>query len=124
MNERHVTPDQENFQDKIAEFTQPKSMHLYSIEFGFSAIKKVINQLYFQGSLSLGLSVIDTRTERLAKGFTFIENLSFGFLYKTTPKHHFYVGTNFGHVSNLDFQKPNDGYNILGLEIGYSYVLN
>ncbi|MGK0325137.1 MAG: hypothetical protein ACJA1D_000476, partial [Polaribacter sp.] len=25
--------------------------------------------------------------------------------------------------SNLNFQKPNDGYNILGLEIGYSYIL-
>ncbi len=124
LNEWYVTPDQENYQDKIVEFTKPKSMHLYGIEFGFSGITKIIQNIYFQGSLSLGFSVIDTRTERLAQGFTFIENLSFGFLYKTTPKHHFYIGTNFGHVSNLDFQKPNDGYNILGLEIGYQYVIN
>ncbi|WP_105045292.1 acyloxyacyl hydrolase [Polaribacter gangjinensis] len=123
LNEWYVTPDQENYQDKIVEFTKPKSMHLYGIEFGFSGITKIIQNLYFQGSLSLGFSVIDTRTERLAQGFTFIENLSFGFLYKTTPKHHFYIGTNFGHVSNLDFQKPNDGYNILGFDVGYAFVL-
>ena len=73
--------------------------------------------------MSLGFSVINTRTERLAKGFTFIENLSLGFLYKTTPKHHFYIGTSFGHVSNLDFQKPNDGYNTLGFDVGYAFVL-
>ena len=123
LNEWFVTPDQENFQDKIAEFTKHKSMHLYGIEFGFSGVKKIIQKLYFQGSLSLGFSVINTRTERLAKGFTFIENLSLGFLYKTTPKHHFYIGTGFGHVSNLDFQKPNDGYNTLGFDVGYAFVL-
>ncbi|MDP4600440.1 MAG: acyloxyacyl hydrolase [Polaribacter sp.] len=52
-----------------------------------------------------------------------MENLSLGFLYKTTPKHHFYIGTSFGHVSNLDFQKPNDGYNTLGFDVGYAFVL-
>ncbi|WP_445756414.1 acyloxyacyl hydrolase [Polaribacter sp.] len=124
INEYFVTPDQENYLEKIAEFTQPKTMNLYGVEFGFAGFKKITNQLYFQGSLSLGFSYIDTRTERLAKGFTFIENLSVGFLYKTNEKSHFYLGTNFGHVSNLDFQKPNDGFNILGLEIGYSYILN
>ena len=67
LNEWFVTPDQENFQDKIAEFTKHKSMRLYGIEFGFSSVKKIIQKLYFQGSLSLGFSVINTRTERLAK---------------------------------------------------------
>jgi len=124
INEYYVTPDQENYLEKIAEFTHPKKMNLYSIEFAFASLKRISNQWCFQGSLSLGFSYIDTRTERLGKGFTFIENLSLGFLYKTNEKSQFYLGTNFGHVSNLDFQKPNDGYNIMGLEIGYSYVLN
>lgn len=124
INSYYVTPDQENYLEKIAEFTKPKTMHLYGVEFAFAGLKKIRNQLYFQGSLSLGFSFIDTRTERLAKGFTFIENLSLGFLYKTNEKSQFYLGTIFGHVSNLDFQKPNDGYNIMGLEIGYHYILN
>jgi hypothetical protein len=124
INEQFITPDQENYLEKRVEFTQSKKMNLYGNEFGFAGIKKITQNVYFQGSLSLGFTVVDTRTERLAKGFTFIENLSLGILYKTTSKSQFYLGTNFGHVSNLDSQKPNDGYNILGLEIGYNYILN
>jgi hypothetical protein len=124
INEQFITPDQENYLEKRVEFTQSKKMNLYGNEFGFAGIKKITQNVYFQGSLSLGFTVVNTRTERLAKGFTFIENLSLGILYKTTSKSQFYLGTNFGHVSNLDSQKPNDGYNILGLEIGYNYILN
>ncbi len=123
INSYFVTPDQENYLQKIAEFTQPKKMNLYGIEFAFAGLTKITQQIYFQGSISLGLAAIDTSTERLAKGFTFFENFSFGLLFKNTSKSHFYIGTNFGHVSNLDFQKPNDGYNILGFDVGYSFVL-
>ena len=85
--------------------------------------KEITEKLNLQGTISLGLSFIDTRTERLTKGFTFIENFSLGFSYKIVKNSYLYIGTNFGHVSNLNFQKPNDGYNVLGIEIGYSYVL-
>ena len=81
-------------------------------------------KLDFQGTISLGFNYIDTRTERIAKGFTFIENFSVGFSHQTFTNSFIYLGTNFGHVSNLNFQQPNNGYNILGLEIGYSYTLN
>lgn len=124
LNKWYVTPDQDNVDEKIAEFTKHKSMHLYGIEFGFAAKKRLFKKLDIQGTLSLGFNYIDTRTERLAKGFTFIENFSLGFSYNVAKKSYLYLGSNiFGHVSNLDFQKPNDGYNIFGLEIGYSYKL-
>ena len=123
LNKWYVTPDQENIEEKIAEFTQPKNMNLYGLEFGFASKLKLTNKLDLQGTISLGFSYIDTRTERLAKGFTFIENFSLGFSHQIFQKTFIYIGTNFGHVSNLNFQKPNDGYNILGLEVGYSYKL-
>ena len=124
INEQFVTPDQENYLEKRTEFTKPKIMHLYGVEFGFAAKKKLFSKLDLQGTISLGFSYIDTRTERLAKGFTFIENFSLGFSYQTFTNSFLYIGTNiFGHVSNLNFQKPNDGYNILGLEVGFSYIL-
>ena len=124
LNKWFITPDQDNVEEKIAEFTKPKNMQLYGIEFGFSAKKRILQNLFFLGTISLGLNYINTRTERLAKGFTFIENFSIGFSYKYTNKSFIYIGSNlFGHVSNLNFQKPNDGYNIMGLEIGYSYEL-
>tara|TARA_B100000795_G_C22717670_1_gene406145 strand:- start:156 stop:797 length:642 start_codon:yes stop_codon:yes gene_type:complete len=124
INEQFVTPDQENYLEKRTEFTKAKTLNLYGMELGFAAKKKVSEKLDIQGTISLGFSFIDKRTERLAKGFTFIENFSLGFSYKTLKNCYLYLGTNFGHVSNLNFQKPNDGYNILGLEIGYSYILN
>jgi len=124
INEQFVTPDQENYLEKRAEFTKSKTMNLYGLEFGFAAKKQVSEKLEIQVAVNLGFSFIDTRTERLAKGFTFIENFSLGFSYNTLKNHFLYIGTNLGHVSNLNFQKPNDGYNILGLEIGYSYVLD
>ncbi|SDU09001.1 Lipid A 3-O-deacylase (PagL) [Polaribacter sp. Hel1_33_78] len=123
INEQFITPDQENYLEKRTEFTKVKMMNLYGLEFGFGAKKEITEKLNLQGTISLGLSFIDTRTERLTKGFTFIENFSLGFSYKIVKNSYLYIGTNFGHVSNLNFQKPNDGYNVLGIEIGYSYVL-
>jgi len=123
LNEQYVLPSEEDYQAKRTEFTKRKTIHLYALEFGFSAQTKIVEQLNLQGTVSLGFSSIDKRSERLAKGFTFIENFSVGFSYQAAKKTYLYLGTNFGHVSNLNFQKPNDGYNILGLEIGLSYVI-
>lgn len=123
LNPFYVTPDQDNFREKIAEFTQPKNMNLYGIEFGFVTKRTLLKKLDIQGGISLGFNYINTRTERLAKGFTFNENFSLGFSYNILKSTFLYVGTNFGHVSNLDFQRPNDGYNILGIEVGISYAL-
>lgn len=124
LNKWYVTPDQENYLEKQDEFTQLKKMNLYGVEFGFAAKKRILKKLNIQATISLGLNYIDTRTERLAKGFTFIENFSLGFSYQTFTNSYLYIGTNlFGHVSNLDFNQPNDGYNILGLEIGYAFKI-
>lgn len=123
LNEWYVTPDQENYKEKIAEFIQPKNMYLYGVEFGFSGNRELFPKLNLQASISLGFAYINTRTERLSKGFTFIENFSLGFSYEAFTNNFFYLGSNFGHVSNLNFQLPNDGYNILGIEVGYSFKL-
>ncbi|WP_397446684.1 acyloxyacyl hydrolase [Polaribacter sp. R77954] len=124
LNKWYVTPDQDNVQEKIDEFTKPKKMHLYGVEFGFAFKKQLVKKLDIQGTLSLGFNYIDTRTERLAKGFTFNENFSLGFSYNVYSDSYIYIGSNiFGHVSNLDFQKPNDGYNIFGVEIGWNFLI-
>ena len=123
LNKSFVTPDQENFEEKTIEFMKLKTMNLYGLEFGLASKIKLTKKIDLQGTLSLGFSYIDTRTERLAKGFTFIENFSIGLSQQIFKKSFLYLGTNFGHVSNLNFQRPNSGYNILGLEVGYSYSL-
>lgn len=123
LNSYFVLPTEENFEDKIIEFTTPKTMHLYALELGFVLKREITKNLDFQFTAGLGVATIDTRTERLAKGFTFIENGSLGFSYKTTKKTALYMGSNIGHISNLDFKAPNNGYTFLGFEIGVSYLL-
>ncbi|AUC86638.1 hypothetical protein CW731_03795 [Polaribacter sp. ALD11] len=116
-------PSEENYLEKRTEFTTHKTIHLYAFELGFVIKKEILNKLDFLVTIGLGLATINTRTERLAKGFTFIENASLGLSYKTTQKTFLYLGSNVGHVSNLDTQKPNNGYSFLGFEVGFSYLL-
>jgi len=123
INEQFVLPSEENYQEKRTEFTTPKTMHLYAFELGFLIKKTLVKKLDFLVTIGLGLGAIDSRTERLAKGFTFIENGSLGVSYKITKKTFLYLGSNVGHVSNLDFQTPNAGFSIVGFEAGVSYVL-
>jgi hypothetical protein len=123
-NPYFVLPSEEDYQNKIIEFTTPKTMHLYAFELGFVLKRELIKNLDFRITGGLGVATINTRTERLAKGFTFIENGSLGFSYKTTKKTALYIGSNIGHVSNLDFKTPNNGYTFLGFEVGITYLCN
>ena len=123
INEQFVLPSEENYKEKRTEFTTPKTMHLYAFELGFVMKKALLKKLDFLVTIGLGLAAIDKRTERLAKGFTFIENGSLGFSYKITNTTFLYVGSNIGHVSNLDFQWPNAGFSFVGFEAGISYQL-
>ncbi len=123
INEQFVLPSEENYQEKRTEFTTPKTIHLYAFELGFLIKKQLLKKLDFIVTIGLGLATIDTKTERLAKGFTFIENGSLGLSYQTSKKTFLYLGSNIGHVSNFDTKKPNNGYSFLGFEIGISYSI-
>jgi hypothetical protein len=123
INEQFVLPSEENYQEKRREFTSPKTMHLYAFELGFVLKKTLLKKLDFLVTISLGLAAIDRRTERLAKGFTFIENGSLGVSYPIAKRTFLYLGSNVGHVSNLDFKSHNAGFSILGFEAGVSYLL-
>ena len=123
LNIQFILPSEDDYQNKRTEFTTPKTMHLYAFELGFVLKREIVKNLDFQITAGLGLAAIDTRTERLAKGFTFIENGSLGFSYQTTKKTSLYLGSNIGHVSNFDTKIPNNGYTFLGFEIGLYYLL-
>jgi hypothetical protein len=125
LNPWFVTNDfGNNLQEKKEQYTQLKTIYFYAFELGFSANFKVVSKLDFKVTAGLGMGYLDTVTERVAKGFTFLENLSLGFSYLYTKKTELYFGGNIGHVSNLNFQFPNSGYNVIGLEYGISYYLN
>ncbi|MAD98502.1 MAG: hypothetical protein CMB99_14350 [Flavobacteriaceae bacterium] len=123
VNEQFVTPAEPDYLNKRNEFTQLKTLTLLGVEFGISLKQKIFSKL--QGVLTAGLGIahIDRRTERLASGFTFIENGSLGLLYEISSKYQLYSGIQIGHVSNFDFKHPNSGYNNLGAEFGIRYQL-
>ena len=123
LNKQFVLPTEENYQEKRTEFTTPKTMHLYAFELGFVIKKKILNKLDYLMKIGLGLATINSRTERLAKGFTFIENASLGLSYNLVETTFLFIGSNIGHVSNLDTQKPNNGYSFVGFEVGISYTI-
>ena len=118
LNEQFITPDEENFEFLREKFTQKKDISLYAFEVGFQLRKSIIKNIFFEATLGLGAGYISLESERLAKGFTFIENLSLGLAHKFN-KSEIFLATTVGHVSNFNIQKPNSGYNILGFELGY-----
>jgi hypothetical protein len=123
INEQFVLPSEESYQEKRTEFTAPKTMHIYAFELGFVVKKALLKKVDFLVTIGVGLAAIDKRSERLADGFTFIENGSLGLSYSINKNTFLYLGSNIGHVSNLDFQTPNAGFSVVGFEVGISYVL-
>ena len=118
LNEQFITPDEEDFEFLREKFTQKKDISLYAFEVALQLRKSIIKNISFEASLGLGAGYLSLESERLAKGFTFIENVSLGLAHKIN-KSEFFLATTVGHVSNFNIQKPNSGYNILGFELGY-----
>ncbi len=123
LNKFFVQPFQENFEENRIIFTKLKSMRLYAVTFEINVRHKIINKTEILAFFAVGPGVIDTQTERLAKGFTFIENLGIGIRYELLNDFFVEFKPNLNHVSNARLQLPNSGYNVLNLEFGLSWEL-
>ena len=122
LNEQFITPEDINYEFYREKFTQKKHISLYAFELGIQVSKLVFKNVSFETILGLGAAYIDVETERLARGFTFIENISIGLAHSSNNSE-IYIGSHFGHISNLNIKLPNSGYNILGFEIGYRIII-
>jgi hypothetical protein len=122
QNIQFITPDEPNFEETRARLSQKRTISIHAFELGLQFRRALFRQLFFETTLSAGVAYIDKETERLARGFTFVENFSLGFAYQWNSSE-LYLGSNLGHVSNFNIQEPNSGYNVLGFEIGYRIVL-
>lgn len=123
LNKFFVQPFETNFEELRAEFTQLKDMRLYALQGEFSVKKEIIRRLEITAFLSFGPAIIDTETERLSKGFTFMENLGFGIHYEFRKKWFLMITPSFNHVSNAELQERNSGYNALNIEFGLGFQL-
>ena len=123
LNPFFVRNIEENFEEDRIIFTKLKSMQLYALEFEINVRRSITKNLEVSAFFGFGPAIIDTRTERLAKGFTFIENIGLGIHYKLFKKLFLEFRPTFNHVSNAGIKLPNSGYNVVNLEIGFSWSL-
>ena len=123
LNKFFVQPFQENYEENRIIFTKLKPMHLYALAAEISVQRKIFNKTEILAFFAFGPGIIDTQTERLGKGFTFIENLGIGIRHEVVDKFFLEVKPTFNHVSNAGLQLPNSGFNVLNLELGLSWKL-
>ena len=122
-NDQFVLPTEANYIEKRQRFTQLKNISITGVEFSVEAKQQLFKNLSVFLQAGLGFTYIDTATERLAKGFTFVENGSLGVEIKLNTKESIQFFGGVGHVSNFDFQLPNSGYNIFSTGLGLLYSI-
>lgn len=122
-NEQFVTPDIPDFEEKRERFTKRKKITLSALEVGLDIKKEFFKKTTLFLRLGIGLGYIDIETERLAHGFTFIENATIGVIHKINQQWWLEISTGVGHVSNLNIKQPNSGYNTYDIGIGLHYHL-
>ena len=122
-NEQFVRPEEHNYILKRQKFTQLKNLSLTALEFSLEAKQLIFKGLSIFLQAGVGVGYIDTETERLAKGFTFLENGNAGFELQLNPNTAIQLFGGVGHVSNFNFQSPNAGYNIFNTGIGINVSL-
>lgn len=122
-NEQFVLPTEENYLEKRVKYTKLKKLSITALEFTIDAKKKILKNTNFFIQFGLGFAIIDTSTERLIGGFTFLENLNTGIEVLLNTKIAIRLHAGIGHVSNLNFQLPNAGYNMFNSGLSIQYKL-
>lgn len=123
LNIFFVKPTDENFEENRVIYSQLKSMRLYALTIELNLSRKIFKNTRILAFLAIGPASIDTDTERLAKGFTFVENMGIGIEYELVNDLLFALKPSFSHVSNANLQLPNGGYNVMNLEFSLSWKL-
>ncbi|PHR74542.1 MAG: hypothetical protein COA67_00240 [Lutibacter sp.] len=118
LNKNFITPySGDDYLERRERFTKKKTMKEYVLGVGIIARYNLVDNISIYALGSVGPMIIDTETERMAKGFAFSDVFSLGLSYKLNS---ITIDTRYGvrHVSNFNFQNPNSGYNSANFEIG------
>lgn len=119
LNKYFVTPEYgSDYLEEREKQTTKKTMKEYSLGIGVISRYNFTENMSAYALGSVGPMIIDTRTERMAKGFAFSDIFSFGFSYKIEKV---ILDLRYGvrHVSNFQLKSPNSGYNSTNFEIGF-----
>ncbi|WP_264536791.1 acyloxyacyl hydrolase [Flavobacterium sp. N1736] len=122
LNFYFVKPEEPDYIEKRAKYTQLKDIHEYVLNVGFLVRKPISKKCSFYLLGSIGPMITDTETERMSDGFAFADVLAAGFSLKVKSLQ-FDLRPSVRHVSNAGLGSENAGYNTKNLEFGISYSL-
>ncbi|MEO8534059.1 MAG: acyloxyacyl hydrolase [Flavobacterium sp.] len=122
LNFYFVQPDDPDYIEKRAVYTQLKDVHEYVLNIGFLVRKPITDSFSFYILGSIGPMITDTQTERMSEGFAFADVFAVGFSVKA-QRFQFDVRPSIRHVSNAGLGSSNAGYNTRNIEFGISYSL-
>lgn len=120
-NVHFVRPEEPNYIEKRALYSQKRTFKEYVLNVGFLVRKQLINSLSTYLLISVGPSYIGIESEHLAKGFAFSDNINFGLNFRISKHIILDFRSGLRHISNAGLQRPNAGYNTLNLEFGFIY---
>jgi hypothetical protein len=119
LNKHFIRPDYgSDYLEERDRQTTKKTMKELSLGIGVISRYNFTENMSVYALGSVGPMIIDTRTERMAKGFAFSDILSFGLSYKI-EKIILDLRYGYRHVSNFQLKSPNSGYNSTNFEIGF-----
>jgi len=121
LNEHFVKPTEPNYLALREEFTQKKNLNEYILSTNLIIRKYLYKSHSAYILLGVGPMIINERTERLAKGFSFTEVISVGLTTKVFQDLYFDIRGGYRHLSNADLKLPNSGINTAEINFGFHF---
>ncbi len=121
LNEFFIRPTEPEFLALRKEFTKKKNLTEYILSTNLLLRRKIYKSHSIYVLIGFGPMYISKRTERLAKGFAFSENISIGISTNIYKNVFFDIRGGYRHLSNAELQQPNSGINIATIEIGFNF---
>lgn len=121
VNPYYVQPkDGPDYLAQRARFTREQAIREYALNVGVLVRYRLTEPLSVFVLGSIGPMVIDTPTERLARGFAFSDVIACGVGIRAR-RFLLEVGPGLRHASNAETHLPNSGLNSVSIDVGVSY---
>ncbi|NNE33101.1 MAG: hypothetical protein HKN40_12115 [Winogradskyella sp.] len=123
QNKHYIKPeDNENYVAEREKYTQERILKEYALQISLLWRYNISKKLSAYSLIGSGPMLIDKESERQAKGFNFSNYGGFGVMYQVSNIFLDLRGS-IRHASNLQLREPNNGYDMMSVEIGVSMFL-
>lgn len=119
LNEHFVKPIEPDYISRREEFTKKKQLREYILSTSLIVRYTIYKSTNIYALIGIGPMYLSKRTERLPKGFGFVEIVGLGITTKIYKNLYFDIRGLYRHLSNAELNQPNSGINIAALELGF-----